>query len=847
MTKFEWRTGEEGGWVDKPRYSGRPPASQGRRWWVALLLLSLLGLAGTAVLYRQTMKRVEVATAQTEAEILNTHNLLMSAAENRDLDLFQTLLSGRDLEWVEQQFERVRRGAFVQRVLFDQIKSVSHGSISPTHTQALEIIIADDFLAAELTYPVSVVFNVGEGVEETVTLRQTAQYRLGRNGWLYAPLDDAFWGQWEAVTFDRIHLIVSERDEPFAEKLGEQLNRLLEQLCQQPAYACAPDWRLLVRLERSEEIWDAVENDAYLLTPHIPFSLPTPTLLGLPTDQESEAAVQQLYQTAILTHAVVHLTGYQCCAQRSLFRLLVDLQLHEMAIRPFSQDEALYIKAFNNWDETTLNRMWGRFRHDSDQDRAQLATLVGFLHSQNSTLSVSHMLVALAGGNETIEQWLAALMGGSNVEKDLLLGWEAHVFEQSGLGNLTTSFYPLPNDRLRLVCAQHNILTLNEYHFDTDSWETIYTLAGDSFNSFYFMQNLANSAWYSITEHSTTEGGTKTELSIMREGERVLLLTLGDGEGYAYVYDINVEQSVALVILNSPEEMQQTAILYDLTNCTAQGCGELNRFKTYFGLRWSPNGRYATSSQPQDSVTFTLDDPSYDATLNLADELGRPLHPIDSSASRPIWIDDRHVGYIKMTPTTASERVDTYDDFTLTFMVYDLAEDRAYPLITPEVIRLALQKDNLPALMPNYAHFASSDGRLLYLNARPIDLTQSSEQYLIRVELDLPNLVSLTHIKKEPELYRYAMVANDWQTLVEPPQSGDPVGVLLEHVETGEQYELKLFHNGLISFWSSDKNWIISNRTVNELMLLEPDSGYRRFIPHDFEGCQYPHWAAVEP
>ncbi|MFZ1398833.1 MAG: hypothetical protein WAS33_18155, partial [Candidatus Promineifilaceae bacterium] len=105
---FEWQTDEEYEWEETP---SPPESPRPRRRWPWVLLLVVI-LAGTAVflIYRQLNQRIDIATEETEAELLASYDVWQRAVQNQDENLFNSLLSGREPEWVAAQRSLLQTG-----------------------------------------------------------------------------------------------------------------------------------------------------------------------------------------------------------------------------------------------------------------------------------------------------------------------------------------------------------------------------------------------------------------------------------------------------------------------------------------------------------------------------------------------------------------------------------------------------------------------------------------------------------------------------------------------------------------------------------------------------------------
>ena len=85
--------------------------------------------------------------------------------------------------------------------------------------------------AAELTWVAGYVVTDSAGITQTVSLTQTAVYRRGRNNWLLAPPEPAFWQGSDEFRGDYLEAIYPGRDEAIAMRLARGLDATLAAIC----------------------------------------------------------------------------------------------------------------------------------------------------------------------------------------------------------------------------------------------------------------------------------------------------------------------------------------------------------------------------------------------------------------------------------------------------------------------------------------------------------------------------------------------------------------------------------------------------------------------------------------
>lgn len=291
---FQWTTEEETDWAERtPAPSPAPPKRPLRRrrgvWLV--LLPGILGL-----LFHQIYQRVTAVTADVEAEILSSQVLLEQAESREDVELFTTVLSGRDAHWTA-----VQQSLFQQDLLWGQSLGLSLLAAPP---EVISVTVAPDLQSAEML--VERQYTTGEADAPVgVTLTHSLTFRRGESRWLLAPPSDAFWGAWRQAGGYYVTLIYPERDEAIALRLLREMDGQVRELCRfEPAAECPSGWQLLVRLDTDPTSLTAVTDAERLFSANPVFELPTPSLVGLPIDDIGYAALAQVYISQVVDRAI---------------------------------------------------------------------------------------------------------------------------------------------------------------------------------------------------------------------------------------------------------------------------------------------------------------------------------------------------------------------------------------------------------------------------------------------------------------------------------------------------------------------------------------------------------------
>ncbi|MCA9966036.1 MAG: hypothetical protein KC423_17410, partial [Anaerolineales bacterium] len=157
MAKFEWQTEEDIVWDELPPAPPEPPARR-RHWWLLVGLAALL-LAAGFVIYRQVQQRIETATQTVQADVLSSHNLMLRAASEQDEELFTSLLSGRDMQWVAGETALFKQAMLLDRAPFglEAIPFTPQTAVDAATTpdeipsDAARITLSPDLTEAEIT------------------------------------------------------------------------------------------------------------------------------------------------------------------------------------------------------------------------------------------------------------------------------------------------------------------------------------------------------------------------------------------------------------------------------------------------------------------------------------------------------------------------------------------------------------------------------------------------------------------------------------------------------------------------------------------------------------------------
>lgn len=413
---FEWQTEEDYNW-DEELEIPEPPQPE-RRHWPWLILAGVL-LVGTAVylLYRQLDQRVEAATDGVATDLVASYAVLQQAAQNKDENLFNSLLSGRNPEWSQAQQDNISSG-----LLFDRPGFNLEWQPGVAETAVISQTLSPDLAAAELTTLQNYSLDIGHGLTETVQLERLDVYRLGEDRWLYAPPEREFWGVRRRLEGQLLSVRYPARDEEIVHRLAADLEAKLVQLCTVSGYVCPPEARVrLIFSPEPDSLGQTIVLDALAREPTAgtiwngeqAIVLPAPTLVGLPQNEVGYRAILGGYARQMLTLAINDATGWECCQNAPFYRAVVTYQLYELGVGSWPLSDA----AVTLPDDLSLSdgaRFWNAPFPETPTDFVQTPALyivVDFLVNELH-LSAREIATLLITSEEPLfGQWLVELAG----------------------------------------------------------------------------------------------------------------------------------------------------------------------------------------------------------------------------------------------------------------------------------------------------------------------------------------------------------------------------------------------------------------------------------------------------
>lgn len=340
--------------------------------------------------------------------------------ENGDQELFQNFLSGRDSAWAAVVATLVARRSLYDRSDFGLTRLAPGSGGSP-----IEINLMPDLKSAELAWDEYYAFEVGNSLTETIRLRQTGIFRLGPGRWLLAPPDPSFWGETVRVQGQRLAMSFPARDGDVGRRLALDMDKKLVEMCNtQPEMNCQSG--RLLELQLSTDPADLVgmaaeENSA---RSRLNAKLPTPSLVGMPTDEVSYQALSRGYAALVTGNVARRLLDLECCDRQVARDALLGQMLAELSLRPNLPALSVYKELHNSAvGLADVHQIWTRDGDNRTEagDRETMQAFVQFM-AERTGMKVARALRSLEG-EPSFWEWLQRSSPGIDAGFTV---WERH-------------------------------------------------------------------------------------------------------------------------------------------------------------------------------------------------------------------------------------------------------------------------------------------------------------------------------------------------------------------------------------------------------------------------------------
>lgn len=857
MSEFEWNTEEDPRWDETEQPSPRPPRPTGGRSWLLLVVAALVFVATAASIFRQVRTRVSEATTSTEETVRSAFLLVHQTAERADREVLMTMLSGRDRAWTATQQMLVGSGD-----LFD--RAPWRLALQDGPPRAVAVTLAPDLRSAQVSAEFTYAIDVGNGLTETVTLTQLAAFRRGDDRWLYAPFEADFWGATD-LRRDGQHLTFTypERDEALVTRLLRDLDPYLSSLCDSERNTtCTSGLRVSVDL--------AVDPIHFVdLSPlnlneqsYTRLVLPTPTLVGLPTDDASYQALLRGYAALILYPSIAQLTDFDCCDRAGIFQALADRQMTQLGLQAWP----MTVAAFNRVDDSGLRldeRDLDWYTEDvtalSAEERLATYALAEFALDRATPSRPLTLIAALDVPGLRIRDWLVrvnAYLPGSG--RDLHQEWTRYIDRRAYV--TLPPPVPLPVRDVVASCREVTVTgdtvgrrqVLLRYDWGSRQWQTFYEPEDD--RSLFFA---ALPQTRGLVVSAEALGGTnQTVLSVVTDDQVQTLVTSERESGLVYWGQSDPAGERLLVNrFGSADSDQFPFALINWQQCLGGDCAPqpLSGPPT-----WSPDGRYMLVSD----FPFTFDEFAADRQpvvipTRLVQADGPVLRDVVSSVvvtnpflfpAKSIWLDNEQflvIEHVESGPADAPQ-------LTQRLLQGSVTSSDLLPVLPPETVRplLAAHADApLDDLTVMFTSMTRSDGNpdMVYLVAVATQMPSLEEitgAFLVRYNwrTQAADVLLTSDMLLGFSLYWLELEPSPDGRFLQAFNFNDSPQLQLIDVETGRMLPLDM-EIGPFANWQPEGDWLLESG-LEYVRLLVPAQDYELRLETPGYQCELTAWLA---
>lgn len=861
---FDWQTEEEGAWEEQVWQDEPETAVPPSRPWLTIVLIAVVVFAAGAFAYRQINQRLDETTTAVESDIFAAHNLLSRAAADQDADLGKTVLSGRDMGWSRIQSDLLSGGLFYEYPGLDLRLPDGEAAYAPLFREDerfIDLVLSPDLNEAELIYARDFLALTDNGLK-VVTLQQTAVYRRGETRWLLSPPLEQFWGDWQTHELENLTFIYPQRDEEIMQEIIAGLQTVWQESCDLlPELDCTAN--VQIRFDTDAESLLESANPANLYDGNLRLDLPTPSLVGVPINNDGYEALRIAYGANLVSALIGNHLAYDCCRQAPIYQAMLTYQLSELGLAEWPVTEATYAELARSGVHTEmLYPYWNStdFSLVQDEDSWQLFGFVDFLLKKHAPQTTPMILLEQMLRTRGFQPWLddlakEAVVGFSRSVEAISRDWWFYALTQSEDLAVSGQLISFPEQNLQINCQttlqmESEVFPqtkLYRYEIDSDNWIEEFASPGMAFFNplpqddgviLQLMEVSEEQYWQTLwwrdgagVEIKNAEGAFSISLGQMDPDGRFLLTYMG-----------------------VDDEILPTSELVTLADCDNELCDSTPLAGTPY---WSPNGqqilltdRHLFDNQPYlvDGRIITLNPNSsiQPATLWLWSAQAASEDKIEvGDGVSPFWLTDELFGFIRSVPQT---------DLPL---AQELVLMSPLDLEPQPVLQTAVLQDKLPEndrrypLLMRYAIAHPTDPNMLLLMAS----TQANDSYIFQVNIQTQEaslLFQLDLSRGEHSLSfspdgRFLVATGAWWQETNRRDINLPFGVLhLYDWETAEHQTI-LINNDIFlptfTFdWSLDGRWLAFTRDSNIITLLAPAYDYQQTIVHEAGNCSSLAW-----
>jgi hypothetical protein len=773
----------------------RQPKPAHRMRVLATIALLLIGVSWA--LLRQIGQRVDAAADTLAGEVGSSFAVLARAVTQKDAELLDTILSGQDRAWIDVQQDLLAEGLHFDRYPV----GIEAETVIP---EVVAIIPSPDLKEAEITVA-GQYRSIGM---RSATLQQSLRFQRDQTGWRLSPHRNEFWGAWETAQGRFVTAIFRERDSAVGHRLAKDLDAQVDAVCTELAdMKCPEDLSVSIRLAPEPASMLAVMDDRRDWSSRTRLNLPTPSLIGLPVDEDGYQLLLRSYARPIVAAAVSKAASWECCDGALFYQALLDHQLAQLGLQawPMTADE--YETMFMNpvVEVRDLERYWAA-PPSSDVAWRQVYSFVAYLLSSRPSLSAAAMQSRLSGA-DGFEDWMRRLLpelAFSAVYRD----WLAYA-----RGHLAQPKLPLPAQDVLLLCDSELVDATSLYRFDLSNgkWQV-------EVDDAYFM---------SVSAAGDRDGSflldrlmqiRRIRATIWRAGNVGQLFTRPLASG---LFLVDAAGDRFLIFAHDYLEQFASGTQWQATECQAGHC----ETAVVTGLpKWSPDGRR----------TLMI---GQDGTIWLGDSRGVVLRQM-AIGSAPFWLDNNRYGYLRPDIDPAQPGVEV--------AVADVVSGDTQTWFRPDALAEAESADlRFGHLTINAARASSANPGLLFVAASAADRVPSDTAYVFVLNQDTNETELLTETDYGIDRYSSFTLSPDrrWLTLNSFDNRSSDWQLHLYDSFTGRGQTLSSAYPFTINghAWSANGQWLLRVQD-GFLHMLAPGEGDQLIINHEFSNCSFATW-----
>ena len=838
---FNWQT-EEDAWdeIVPTIPAGRP---RFRPWRTGILILFLLLVAGSLG-YQQVNRQVAAATSAATEDILSTHRLILATSAQQDSDLFFPLLSGRDKSWADGQQLLVSDNLFWHRPGLG-LQAWQPGNVKEEPT----VTVSPDLNEAEVTFTQMYSTTLANGHSQVIGLEHTFVYRRGSQRWLLSPPKTEFWGETATFSGQRLDIHYPTRDEAVVQKIAATLDEQIGILCLTfLSLACPDDLHITLNLETHVSLLVDTAKEMPTLNSKsrtLQLILPTPTLIGTPTNEAAYEVLTDAYTIQLLSAIINHLVSWSCCEQMQVQQGLLDYQLNRLGLRLWPVEPQIHGQLLGKGRGLNLFlTIWSEETSAHTRPPTEIYAALDFLIHAYPDVTVADIQRTLAD-RPSFMSWIRQLYAQvnlSNLDKD----WWQYSVQQ--IANQPPPI-PLPEQTLHLLCEEDGPpftnMKVHSYQFDQALWAEPLSLAGLN-----LMVPFPSDS-HLMLQKAGGEDEDRWQTRLWQNGESSFLFD-----------DSEVKISFGQMSPNS-----RYLLFYEgdglNTRLIEMGCeGNTCTGEPLAGIpTWSSDSQHTilVESAFIANIPFAVGDRTF---LFETDELVQPANLYRGNSIgemprsigmgyAPVWVDKTRYAYVRLDddliPLSDQMRRDL---FKQEVVVADVRDDVAHPVLDTATLSHLLTTEEEPA--PNLA--------IHYLSAHPAHpdwlfvaagdaAAISDDIYIFLFNLETEALELRLSAKRH--FAGSLGMSPDGRLLVFTDIAVDDRGrpAFNTHLHNIAQNDTKtltalrpFYSPSYIYDWSASGEWLAILGQEGTLFLTAPDYDYYWPLVHDFGACASLAW-----